>query len=291
MKACADCGPCLMKRILFQSRIAGTGKEFDAVKQCMGRYSELMEESVCSAAIATDVHALCYRIMENPDPYLQMKIDADEVAEQYLAIAQKFIDGSEDRLHAAVRISLIGNIMDFGSGIAIDSPDEFGRMFEDLLNQGIEYDEFEMLEQLVSSSNTILYAFDNCGESQFDKLLIRELKSLGKRVVGVVRGKAILNDVTLDDALRIGLDRELDRIVSTGDFAIGFPPEVRDQGLQEELDRAGLLITKGMANYESLSEYEMPVPVAFLLRAKCVPVAASLDVPVGANVVRIKRRV
>ncbi|MCQ2078679.1 MAG: ARMT1-like domain-containing protein [archaeon] len=289
MKASADCGPCLMKRILFQSRIAGTGREFEAVKQCMGRYSELMVEGVCSAAIATDVHALCYRIMDNDDPYLQMKIDADRIAEQYLPLAQRFIDSSEDRLHAAVRVSLIGNIMDFGSGIAIDSPDEFGRMFDSLLNQGIESDEFDMLEQLISSSSVILYAFDNCGESQFDKLLIREIKALGKRVVGVVRGAPILNDVTMEDALRIGLDRELDRIVSTGEFAIGFPEHVGDPGFQEELASAGLLITKGMANYESLSDYDMPVPVVFLLRAKCAPVAASLNVPVGTNVVRVKR--
>lgn len=289
MKACADCGPCLMKRILFQARLAGTGHEFEAVKQCMGRYSELMVPDVCSAEIATDVHGLAYRIMENPDPYLQMKIDADIVAEKYLSQAERFIDSSDDRLAAAVRISLIGNIMDFGSGIAIDSPDEFGRMFDSLLSQGIDSDQCDELEKLIAGSNTVLYAFDNCGESQFDRLLIREIRNLGKRVVGVVRGKAILNDVTLEDAKRIGLDRELDRIVSTGAFAIGFPPEVIDGGLREELSKAGVLITKGMANYESLSEYQMPIPVVFLLRAKCVPVANSLNVPVGANVVRVKQ--
>ena len=288
MKACADCGPCLMKRILFQARLAGTGHEFDAVKQCMGLYSELMEPGICSATIATKVHALAYSVMECPDPYLQMKIDADEVAEKYLPQAQEFIDASEDRLKAAVRISLIGNIMDFGSGIAIDSPDEFGRMFDSLLAQGIGSDETDELERLIDASETVLYAFDNCGESQFDRLLIREIRSRGKRVVGIVRGKPILNDVSYDDAVRIGMDRELDRIVSTGDFAIGFPERICDQGLAEELGRAGVLITKGMANYESLSDRELSLPVVFLLRAKCVPVASSLNVPVGTNVVRVK---
>lgn len=288
MKACADCGPCLMKRILFQARLAGTGNEFEAVKQCMSRYSQLMEPDVCSADIATKVHTLAYQIMDCPDPYYQMKVDADDVASRYLSEAQRFIDSSENRFRAAVRVSIVGNIMDFGSGIAIDSPAEFGRMFDSLLEQGIGSDESEKVEELVKSSDTVLYAFDNCGESQFDKLLIREIRAMGKRVVGVVRGKAILNDVTREDALRIGLDKEMDRIVSTGGFFIGFPPKVCDSGLEEELGRAGILITKGMANFESLSEYPMPVPVAFLLRAKCAPVAASLNVPVGTNVVRVK---
>ena len=84
------------------------------------------------------------------------------------------------------------------------------------------------------------------------------------------------------------MDKELDRIVSTGDFAIGFPERILDAGLSEEMGRAGVLITKGMANYESLSDREMSVPVVFLLRAKCVPVASSLNVPVGTNVVRVK---
>ena len=74
-----------MKRILFQARMAGTGHEFEAVKECMALYSELMTPDICSAEIATKVHGLAYRIMDCPDPYLQMKIDADRIAGEYLS--------------------------------------------------------------------------------------------------------------------------------------------------------------------------------------------------------------
>ena len=141
MKACADCGPCLMKRILFQARLAGTGKEFESVKECMGLYSSLMTPDVCSADIATKVHALSYRIMGVSDPYRTMKEDADRVVERYIPQAVEFIRSSPDRFRAAVQVSIIGNIMDFGSGIAIDDPEEFGRMFDGLLAEGIGSDE------------------------------------------------------------------------------------------------------------------------------------------------------
>lgn len=288
MKVRADCGPCLMKRILFQAKLAGTGMEFEAVKCCMALYSGLMEKEACSAGIATETHRLAYDIIGSKDPYYDMKVEADRVAGTFLKRAEEFIDGCTDRFRAAVRVAVVGNIMDFGSGIAIDDPEEFGSVFEDLLAQGIGSDDCDALEDLVQKSDTVLYAFDNCGESQLDKLLIREIRGRGKRVVGVVRGKPVLNDVSLQDALRIGLDRELDRIVSTGEFAVGFPSEVTDEGYREEMPKAGVLIAKGMANYESLSEYRVPCPVAFLLRAKCLPVAESLNVPVGTNVVRIK---
>lgn len=289
MKACADCGPCLMRRILFQSRLAANGCEFEAVKQCMALYASLMTPEVCSAEIATEVHALSYRLMECDDPYHQMKVDADRVVERYLKAAEDFICSSSDRFRAAVQVSIVGNIMDFGSGIAIDDPEEFGKVFDSLLAQGIGSDETDRLKALVEASGTVLYAFDNCGEDVLDRFLIREIRSMGKRVVGVVRGRPVLNDVTLEDAVRVGLDQDLDRIVSTGAFAIGFPSEVVDPGFQEELPRAGVMICKGMANYESLSESDMPLPIVFLLRAKCTPVAGSLGVPVGTNVVRIKQ--
>ncbi len=201
MKACADCGPCLMKRILFQARLAGTGKEFESVKECMGLYSSLMTPDVCSADIATKVHALSYRIMGVSDPYRTMKEDADRVVERYIPQAEEFIRSSPDHFRAAVQVSIIGNIMDFGSGIAIDDPEEFGRMFDGLLAEGIGSDETDELRELVEASGTVLYAFDNCGEGLLDRFLIREIRAMGKRVVGVVRGKPVLNDVSMDDAL------------------------------------------------------------------------------------------
>lgn len=290
MKACADCVPCLMKRVLFQSRLISDPNEFRTMKTALDTYSAGLSADSCSAEIATKVHSVAYASMGCSDPYRTMKIDADAVAERFVTAAERFVDGSDDRFAAAVRVCIIGNIMDFGSGIAIDSPEEFASVFDSLLGQGVGSDDTPRLRELVDSSETVLYAFDNCGECIFDKILIRELKSMGKRVVCVVRGTPILNDVSMEDAVRAGIDRECDRIVSTGAFAIGFPPEVSDAGLAEELSQAGIMIAKGMANYESLSEYDYGVPVAFLLRAKCGPVARSLGVEVDTNVVRVLDR-
>ena len=287
MKACADCVPCLMKRVLFQARLIGDPNEFRTVQSALREYAAGFKEGVCSADIATRVHRVAYDSMGCEDPYRQLKLDADRIASDYVADAEAFIDSSDDRFAAAVRVSIIGNIMDFGSGVAIDDPEEFRRMFGSLLAEGIGSDDTAALKRLVESSDTVLYAFDNCGEVMFDKLLIREIKAMGKRVVCVVRGKPILNDVAYEDAVRAGVGEVADRIVTTGAFAVGFPPVVCDEGLAEELPRAGVLITKGMANYESLSDMNLNVPVAYLLRAKCAPVSRSLGVPMGTNVVRV----
>lgn len=289
MKNQADCAPCLLKRVLFEARLAGNGREYDAVTAAVRRYCEVASPERCSAEVGTEVHRAAYASIGAEDPYRDIKIKADETAAGYVPEGKRFIDSSDDRLAAAVRLSIVGNIMDFGMGIAIDSPEEFGGVFRSLLGQGVGSDDTPALEEMVDGSRRILYAFDNCGEDQLDRLLIRELRSRGKEVVGVVRGAPIINDVTREDALRIGLDGEMDGLVDTGKFAVGFPLDGLGRELEGEMSRCDMLIAKGMANYESLTELGADIPRAHLLRAKCIPVAKSLGVPLNTNVVRVVR--
>ena len=285
MKVTPDCVPCLMKRILFQARLLDNGCESDAVAAALKIYAEEYEPGRNSAEVATEVHRAAYDVMK-ADPYYQMKLDADRIAGEFLDQVTQYVESSEDPFAAAIRVAVIGNIMDFGVGLAIERPEQFRDRFQALLDQGIGSDDTEKLRQKLKESKSILYFFDNCGESQFDKFLIKEIQKMGVRVVGVVRGQAILNDVTLEDAQRIGLDKILDRVVSTGLFAIGANLSKAGGDLKEELQKADLILAKGMANYESLSDQDAGIPKVFILRTKCEPVARSLGVPPDINVVR-----
>lgn len=288
MKITPDCVPCLMKRILFQAKLLNNGCESDCVKAALDVFSEKYDTTKSSASVATEVHRAAYAVM-GADPYYQMKLDADNVAAEFLDQVTEFVESSDDKFASALLVAVIGNIMDFGVSLAIDNPEQFRDRFQKLLNQGIGADDTEEVRKLLQNSKNILYFFDNCGESQFDKLLIREIQNMGVRVVGVVRGAPILNDVTMEDAKRIGLDSILDRIITTGIFAIGVDLEKAGDDLKEELDNADLIIAKGMANYESLSDQNVDIPITYILRTKCEPVAKSLGVPADINVVKVVR--
>lgn len=284
MKLTPDCVPCLMKRVLFQARLLENGCESEAVGAALRAYAKEYAVGRNSAEVATEVHRSAYEVM-GTDPYIKIKLDADRIAEEYLDQVMGYVDSAEDRFSAAVRVAVIGNIMDFG--VSLSSPEEFRAVFKKLLDQGIGSDDTARMKELLTDSKSVLYFFDNCGESQFDKLLIREIQRMGVRVVGVVRGERILNDVTIEDAERIGLDKILDRTVSTGTFAVGAVLSKAKDDLKEELDRADMMICKGMANYESLSDQDAGMPKVFILRTKCGPVARSLGVPENINVVRV----
>ena len=276
-----------MRRVLFQSRLEGGGLEFEAVKAAVDVLSDRMTDGTTSVDIATDVHRRAYQAIGSDDPYRDIKVRADTVAEPYVGMLEAAVERSDDPLRSAIVAAVVGNIMDFGGGSAISDPDEFMGVFDRMVAQGLGCDDTDVLRELLEKVPGVVYMFDNCGESQLDKVLIRQLRRMGKRVVGVVRGAPILNDVTEEDALRIGLDREMDRLLTTGKFYVGIDWDDIPAELEKEIRGCGLIIAKGMANYEATSDRRLPVPIVHILRTKCMPVASSLGVPENINVVRV----
>lgn len=278
-----ECVPCLLRRIVFQSRLQEGEDGLRPVQAALAVLTEGFDGEVNSAKLATLAHRAAYRAQGTDDPYLELKERADQVAASLLPELEDYLDSAPDRLEAAVLGSIVGNIMDFGPGIAIQDPDELVDVFSDLMDQGLDLSHVPRMRERLRESRKVVYMLDNCGEAVFDIPLIREIQKLGPEVVGVVKGEPILTDVTREDAARSGIDKVFDRMVDTGQFAVGVDLESAGEELLRELEDCDLLLAKGMANYEALSDSGIG-PVAFLLRAKCDPVARSLGVRKDQNV-------
>ena len=135
----------------------------------------------------------------------------------------------------------------------------------------------------------MVYLSDNCGEIVFDRLLIQYLKNQGAHITLAVKLLPALNDATLEDARALGLDRIVDLLTTNSKKAeIGLCPEEAPHALAAALKNCTLIIAKGMANFESLFELNDLPPVAYLMAAKCKPVADMIHVPVGSKVALLK---
>ncbi len=283
MKPDPECVPCLLKRVLFQSRLVADEDGARPVAAALQEMANAHPGAQNSAKMASRVHRKAYDALNVKDPYHELKVRSDEVAEMLLPHLREVIESSEDRMEAAVIGSIVGNIMDFGPGIAIQHPDELIDAFQGLMSQGLDVNDVGKLRSRLGGDTTVLYLFDNCGESVFDRLLIKEIQKLGSEVVGVVKGEPILTDVTREDAERVGLGDVLDRIVDTGQFAIGVDLSTASEACRAEFKKADVIISKGMANFEALSDEDIG-EVFYLMRAKCDPVANALGVRKGDNV-------
>ncbi|MFA7563115.1 MAG: ARMT1-like domain-containing protein, partial [Methanoculleus sp.] len=127
-------------------------------------------------------------------------------------------------------------------------------------------------------------------EIVFDALFADHLKKSGSHVTFAVRGAPILNDATMEDAMALGLDRRVDLLTPTTDgiAELGLNRDLTPPALTDALDRATLVIAKGMANYESLSDDRDLPPVAYLMSVKCGPIGADIGIPVGSRVALLR---
>lgn len=202
------------------------------------------------------------------DPYKDIKRASIREVLSIYPLLEEMLAQSDDPLLTAIRLSTIGNVIDFGVNRSYKLQEEIGRISE--MEYAIfHYDAFrEHLDQ----ASSILFIGDNAGESVFDRLLIREL---GKPVTYVVREIPVINDTTLEDALESGI-HEVAEIISSGSTAPGTILKLCNDSFLERFKEADMVISKGQGNYEGLSGVDRAV--FFLLRAKCKVIAQNAGV-------------
>ncbi|HEY3420223.1 MAG TPA: ARMT1-like domain-containing protein [Methanomassiliicoccales archaeon] len=286
MQIAADCVPCLLNRVLFETELVDPSLKDQAMAVAVKILAEGFRPGVNSAAVATKVHRAVYDAIGSKDPYHELKERANQIAASLYPRAEAYVNDSSDRLQAACLMSIIGNVLDFGLGIGYDEPEDLGRKFDALVGQGLGVNDVAQMKRLLVKDASVVYLMDNCGEIVFDRLLVNELKAMGVRVVGVVKGEPILTDVTESDLKVTGMDKVFDAWMSTDSFAIGIDTGRIGRPLLQELEKADLIISKGMANFESLSDQRYP-PVAYLMRTKCRPVAEAIGAGPDQNVVKL----
>jgi len=290
MKIQIECVSCLLKRIVFESE--QSTNDLKLRKKVKEKTKDLLEllydPNECSVVIATQIHKLAYDLLNDPDPYKELKKRANIVAEDLLPIVKNLIDKSKDRLKTAMLCSIIGNMLDFGIVGASNNPELLGDMFDQYYKQGLGYDDSEELKKFISKSKNILLFTDNCGEFTFDKILSKEIKNFNPeaKLTLVVKGKPVLSDATMQDANEINFAEAVDEVLTTGCFAVGVDFKKLPDDLKKALDKCDLIIAKGMANYEAFSETEYR-PIAYLMRVKCRPIANSSNLPLNSSSIKL----
>lgn len=285
MKIHPRCAPCLLSRVQFEAELSTN--DVDLQKKAVLAGIEVLREYLIDGApathLSTKIHREAYRVLGDIDPYREKKQHSNEAAKKLLPAVRDFVSET-DSFRRAVLASIIGNSFDFGV-LGFDAEREVAK--DTIMKQfgrGLDVDDTDRMKSMLEN---VVYLADNCGEIIFDTLLFEEIRKLGGRITLVVRGAPILNDVTMTEVWEIGLDRKVDRVLTTGSNAIGVclreaPPE-----LVRALGSASLIISKGMANYETMSEYGFK-PIAYLLRTKCESVAEAMGLKRNMNVARVE---
>jgi uncharacterized protein with ATP-grasp and redox domains len=275
VKTHLDCYPCFLRQALEAARFAGAGErqQEGVVQRALGLLANGVD--ACNPAeIGDKIHRLVRDEVGHHDPYVAVKESSTRQALSFYPRLKSLLAQANDPLMVAVRLSIVGNIIDYAQERRYD----LWSAVERVLVQPFAVDHRKAFREALTRTGQLLFLADNAGETVFDRLLI---EALDVPVAYAVKGGPILNDATSTDARAAGID-EVAEIVSTGSDAPGTILARCSPEFRKRYAAAPLVVAKGQANYETLDE-EGP-EVFFALQVKCPVLARDAGVPVGSIV-------
>lgn len=213
--------------------------------------------------IIGEVFAMVKVYIHHDDPYYQLRHDYNQMFLKQLNQLDNQIHSFEE----AVKYAIVGNIIDF-SPLHQNVKQDVTKYFQNIDQLSLTIDHIEDLKADIKTFSSLLYLGDNCGEICLDKLLLKRIKDINPDITlyFATRGAAVVNDSILEDAYQVGID-EYATIISNGDSSLGTVLSRVSEEFLEIYHKVDIVIAKGQANFESLSEEKKNI--YFLLMVKC----------------------
>ena len=276
MKISYECGACFLRQAREAMDLATDDEvlKIEITEEIFKYLSNNFKVGTNSNRTGSTMHNIIKKRTGCRDPYFREKIEGNEIALKYLPTVKKILE-DDDSLENYVKIAIIGNILDFGAFTLDDD-------VEEVINQSLKKDltvkDIESFEESLKSHDKVLYLVDNTGEIVFDKLLLKKITEYDLDITFAVKSEPILNDACMEDAVNIGLD-EFGKIVEIGAGTVGYVDSEISDEFREIFNSHEFVISKGMGNYEGLTEIDLSnKDVFFLLCAKCNTISKDIGV-------------
>lgn len=276
MKINYECLPCLINQVVKVAEMTNADNKDILFKKVFAYLGDI-DFSKTNPEIIGSTFRLLKEHIGNDDPYR-------ETREYYNQLFLDMLDKFENEINAANRpfekaviYAIIGNVIDFNP-IHNSSITDIMTWFLDADKLSLTINHTEKMICDLLSANILLYLGDNCGEICLDKLLIKKIKEHNPdiEIYFGVRGKPVVNDSILEDAYSVGIDKYA-KIISNGDDSLGTVIGRTSDEFNRIYQAADIIISKGQANYESLSE-QVDKNIYYLLMTKCEVIAKNIGV-------------
>jgi uncharacterized protein with ATP-grasp and redox domains len=274
---CIDC----LTRLTRNATVLATGGAAKFIRKAEKEAGKLFEQArdqgLSSPELANLILRTVRRLSGVGDPYAPFKAREMRRAREIFGSLEGSASGD---LRDLVRIAVLGNSLDF-----FTDPEEVLAEVSSRLEEqfAFYYDDIERLETFVEGyPGLILYLTDNAGEVYFDLPLFNYLNARAKRTVLVVKGGPALNDLTRAELESTGLRKRFAEVADTGTEGAGIAWKAVSKAFLALVEEADLILSKGMANFETIYPVTIPPAVFFLLKVKCKPVQDYVKAPQGS---------
>jgi len=273
LRARIDCIPCLIRQTLEVTKLATNDKNLhESILRDVIKTTLNLDWHQSQLILACSMFKVVYDRTKVIDPYENIKRQCNDIALSLYSELQRIVQTSKDPLNTAIRLSIAGNIIDYGVGREFD----IEKTLERVLKSDFAINHYEKFKEKIQNAEKILILGDNSGEIVFDKLLIEVLGK--KQVTYMVRGYPFLNDATIKDAKYVGMN-EIAEVVElkTCDEGNGIELEEMDNFFSN----FDVIISKGQGNFELFSSRKN---IFFMFMIKCKVISEILNAPIDLPV-------
>lgn len=277
MKIQERCMPCMVNQAIKVADMVGLEDKFELLRKVFAYLSKVDFNTSTTPELIGEIFSLLKDETGNPDPYKETRAHYNKMLLERIPDLEKEIDGAENPFLEAIKYAIIGNIIDFNPIHNLLLTD-IEACFSQLQGEQLQVNHSNLLKQDIINVDRILYLGDNCGEICLDLILIKKIKELNPscHIYFATRGEAVVNDSVVEDAYFVGIDNYA-TVIGNGDSSLGTVLYRTSKEFQEIYQNADIVIAKGQANYECLSNENRDI--YFLLMTKCSAIADDIGVP------------
>ena len=177
------------------------------------------------------------------------------------------IRSRKDPLEAALCLARLGNYIDF-SALGEVSAERLLELLAQAEQETLDTAEYRHFCKDLKDGKHLVYLTDNCGEIVLDKILIKLLREQYPQLMieVLVRGVAVTNDATVEDARYVGLT-DVAPVFGNGSGIAGTELTHISKEAKEKLEQADLILSKGQGNFETL--HTCGLNIYYLFLCKC----------------------
>lgn len=279
-----ECGPCFLRQAREAAELSTDDADlrFKIIQDVLAYVGENFDKGLSSNATGSRIHQYVKKETGCFDPYLDEKRKSNALAISLLPKLREILKG-DDSLETFVKIAIVGNILDFGT---FELGTDFESMILEGLNKELTINHIAELEKALNKYDEVLYLVDNAGEIVFDKLLLEKIREYDVNITVAVKEKPIINDACMKDAIETGLD-DIARLITTGSDSVGIVESMVSDEFLEYFRKSPFVISKGMGNFEGITEMDIEGQDIFvLLCTKCPAISKYLGIKEGSHILK-----
>ena len=201
------------------------------------------------------------------DQYAEEKAQANRFVMDRFDRLQAMVTAAEDPVLAGLQFAILGNYLDFAALQGNVSFEKLEQMLKEALEMKLDLAVFENLKRELAQGKKLLYLTDNAGEIGMDRIFAEAIYKAYPHleIIFCVRGGNTLNDATREDAAVVGIPF---KVIDNGNLVSGTELSMLSPEAKAAMDSADVILSKGMANTETLYGCEYNIYYAFLVKCE-----------------------